>query len=118
MPWTELIAAMPASPRRGWTAGEPRRTPKGHAIEGHYRESYCCCDLGGGDDGELALLISRSLDLLEKLHEVLRDLRARGASFAFFVSWNPDGDSGETFDVELLRRMSNLGIALGLNVVP
>ena len=112
------MAAMPMPAQIGWTVGEPRRTPKGQVLEGYRRESYCCCDVGGGDDGELALLLSRSLDLLEKLHDVLLDLKARGASFAFFVSWNPDGDSGETFDVELLRRLSDLGIALGLNVVP
>jgi hypothetical protein len=118
MPAEELMAAMPFSPASGKTAGEPRQTPKGTPLEGHYRESTCACDVGKGEDGELATLLRQTMDVMDLRRDVLHDLQAQGATFAFYVTWRPDGDSGETFDADLLHRMGELGIALGLNVLP
>ncbi len=118
MPVAALMAALPFPPGRGWTAGEPRATPTGRSLEGVYRDSYCVCDIGEGNDGELAALLRQTLDQLEERPAALLDLRAQGATFGFYVTWIPDGDSGETFDADLLARMAGLGIALGLNVLP
>jgi hypothetical protein len=114
----ELMAAMPFSPSLGKTAGEPRQTPKGGPLEGHYRESTCTCDVAKGEDGELATQLRHAMDVIELRRDVLRDLRAQGATFAFYITWQPEGDSGEMFDANLLHRMAELGIALGLNVIP
>ena len=118
MPVATLRTALPFPPDHAWTAGEPRITPTGQPLDGTYRDSYCTCGVGRGDDGELAILLGRTLDILEDRRDVLLDLRAKGATVAFFVTWAPDVDSGETFDADLLGRMAGLGIALGLNVLP
>jgi hypothetical protein len=118
MPVACLEVALPAPVMITWTAGEPRRTPGGDLLDGLYRESYCACDVGRGDDGALARLLDRTLAASRCQQDVLRGLVRQGASFAFFVSWTPDGDSGETFDSDLLSRMGELGISLELNVIP
>ncbi|MBN8815470.1 MAG: hypothetical protein J0J06_08495 [Sphingomonas sp.] len=118
MPAAALRVALPFPPSREWTAGEQRATPEGQLLEGVYRDSYCACAVGKGEDGELARLLNRTLDELEGRRDVLLDLRAQGATFAFFVTWAPKGDSGETFDADLLGQMAELGIALELNVLP
>jgi hypothetical protein len=118
MPVAALRSALPFPPDREWTAGEPRSTPKGQPLDGTYHDSYCTCAVGEGDDGELAMLLGRTLDVLEGRRDVLLDLRAKGATVSLFVTWGPDGDSGERFDADLLGRMAGLGIALGLNVLP
>lgn len=33
-----------------------------------------------------------------------------------YAFWHPNGDTGEVFRTDLLRRMADLGIELGINV--
>jgi hypothetical protein len=104
------------TPKFCWTAGEARKTPRGAPLEGLHDESYCCFDIGSGDDGELARCLDVGLTSLAPAGEFLREARATGGSLMFYAFWHPNGDTGEVFGTDLLRRMANLGIELGINV--
>ncbi len=111
-----IAAQLRMTPKFCWTAGEPRKTPKGTALEGIRQESYCTLDIGSGDDGELAKCLSSAVDSLKPRSKFLRQMRATGGSLMFYVFWYPNGDTGEVFETPLLRDMANLGIGLGINV--
>ena len=99
-----------------WKAGTPRRTPKGTPLEGTYGDSRCSFEVGSGDDGELARCLRAAIERLEKYADFLKQMRKDGGDIQFYVFWYPNGDTGEVFGVDLLSRMAELGIDLGLNV--
>ena len=99
-----------------WKAGTPRRTPKGTPLEGVYKNSYCSFDVAKGDDGELAACLRTAVGRLEKHAAFLRQVRSEGGEIMFYVFLYPNGDTGETLDVDLLSRMAGMGIELGVNV--
>ncbi len=100
-----------------WTVGEPRKTPKGTLLDGVRQESYCAFEMGEGDDGELALCLERAVTLLSKHRDFLRRINASGGMAEFFITWEPAGDTGQTFDADLIGAMADLRISLGINVV-
>ncbi len=112
----EITSNLHLKPRRNWTVGEPRRTPKGTPLEGVYKESYCCFEFGEGEDGELANCLRKAIGELRRYKPFLQQIRASGGSLEFFVFWYPNGDTGGSFDPELLGEMAELGITLGINV--
>src|ERR1700729_473564 len=40
MPVDEISRRLGSNPDRGWTAGDPRTTPRGRALPGLWKESY------------------------------------------------------------------------------
>lgn len=117
--WTaaEIGEHLQRTPKFSWTAGEPRTAPNGRPLAGYRSESYCCFDIGKGRDGEIAACLRDALGKLRPLEADLRQLRSSGGSLMLFVSWHPNGDTGEAFGPELLLEMGGLGIELGINVV-
>jgi hypothetical protein len=111
-----ISASLGLEPRFSWRAGEPRATPEGSLLGAFRKETYCSYDIGGGDDGELAKCLSTAVDNLERHAEFLREVRASGGMLMFYVCWHPNGDQGETFRPDLMRKMADLGIEFGLNV--
>ncbi|KQN40318.1 hypothetical protein ASG37_00425 [Sphingomonas sp. Leaf407] len=109
----KMIVGIGRTARRYWTVGEERKTPKGTPLPGIYRESYCAFDLGESEDGQLADFLRQTLVELEHAADFIRDLRRTGGEVSYYVSWFP-GDTGETFDVDLLADMARLGIDLGI----
>ena len=112
-----MAALLGMAPEGGWSAGDERRTPTGRRLDGWHRESYCFQRIGEGDDGALAQCLDSYITELGPWADEIRAFRSMGGSLSFFVSWEPLGDSGETFDADLLLRMGELGIRLELNVV-
>ena len=112
----DIAARLKRSPRRAWTVGEPRTTPKGRLLEGHHKESYCSFDITRRVDGEVASALLDTFEALRAFAHDLHELRATGGDVSLFVFWQSNGDTGERFDVDLLRAMAELGIALDLNV--
>ena len=112
-----MAALLGMLPYTGWTAGDERRTPIGRPLGGRRSESYCVQRIGEGDDGELAHFLHSQIAEFGLREDKVRAFRSTGGSLAFFVSWHPTGDSGETFDADLLLRMGELGIGIELNVL-
>ena len=114
----ELCRGVNREAEFSWSVGEQRRTPKGAPLLGVREESYCSFQLRrDGRDGELARCLSEAVDALERSKGFLDDLRSTGGSVEFYCFWYPNGDTGEVFDPRLLRRMADLNIGLGINVL-
>ncbi|MDR7219960.1 DUF4279 domain-containing protein [Aminobacter aminovorans] len=111
-----VCAELGSSPEYSWVAGEPRKTPKGTPLSGVYKENYCIFDMGSGHDGALVQSLDRALQELHSKGEYLRHLRSTGGTLMFYVFWYPNGDTGAVFQADLLMRMADLGISLGINV--
>lgn len=99
--------------KRSWAMGEPRSTPRGTALPGHYDTTYCAFDLGAGDDGELAAHLRGQVAVLLPKRDFLLGLRATGGSLNLFITWTV-GERGEVFDCALLSDLVSLGIDLGI----
>ena len=93
--------------------GEPRVTPRGNPLTGHYDTTYCVFDLGAGDDGELAERLRLVITALFPRQDFLLGLRATGGSLNLFITWTV-GERGEMFDCSLLSGLASLGIDLGI----
>jgi hypothetical protein len=104
------------APFRSWKSGTPRQTPTGTPLEGVYTSSYCSFDIADGDDGELARCIRAATERLEEHADFFREIRQTGGSAMFYIFWYPNGDTGEVFDVDLLLKIAQLGIDIGINV--
>ena len=110
---SDIIQGLGRKPSRHWAAGDARKTPTGTALSGTYPETYCAFPLGGGEDGELALCLSEAVAELTEATAFFHDLRETGGSITFYVTWGA-GDRGEVFGVDLLSRIANLGVDLGI----
>ena len=112
-----VCAALSMEPSHSWKAGTPRVTPRGEPLGGTRRESYCSFNIAQGSDGEVAACLAATVKRLTKHRKFLNNLKATGGSVMFYVYWYPHGDTGETFNADLLAKMGRLGIDLGLNVI-
>jgi hypothetical protein len=102
--------------KRSWKIGQPRVTPRGTPLEGHYDATYCAFDLGAGDNGDLAERLRVVVTSLFSKRDFLLHLRATGGSLNFFITWTV-GERGEMFDRSLLSDIASLGIDLGIEPV-
>jgi hypothetical protein len=100
----------------GWQTGEPKRTPKGHVLSGTRANSYAYADLPLPATGTVGKALEPVLDRLDPAKGDLRALADDGGRAELFVQWHFDGNSGETFDWVLLRRLSELRIDLSLDI--
>jgi hypothetical protein len=103
-------------PRHLWKAGDKRRTPKGTRLDGFRTASYCSIDLGSTTRKPLSKQIEAALVLLKPHRRLLRRLSSTGGKISFFVGWFCDEDTGGSFDCQILDGMTDLRIALDLNI--
>lgn len=112
----EIAVGLPWKAQVSWTVGDERATLKGTRIGGTRSQSYCTFRVEEGDDGQLAECLSRTADALVVHQEHLAELRRTGGTLSFYVSWYPNGDTGEVFSADLMAKVASLGIDFGLNV--
>jgi uncharacterized protein DUF4279 len=99
-----------------WKAGDPRRTPKGNVIGGRRTGSYCSIEVGTSRRELLVDQIRAALALLKPHRRMLRKLSSTGGRISLFVGWFCDGHTGESLDWQILNEMTELRIALDLNI--
>ena len=108
-------------PQRAWRAGAPRATPAGTPLEGVNRETYWtsgALERGTWPGRSLADAFDALLGRLELHTLFFQNLRADGGRIEFFVGWFFEGNSGDVVDVAIMRRLSDCGIDLSLDVYP
>jgi Domain of unknown function (DUF4279) len=103
-------------PKIIWKEGEERRTPKGRRLAGVRESSYCSIDLGATSKVELSKKIESAVRSLKPHRAILRRLTSTGGRISFYVGWFCDNDTGETLSSEILRQMTDMEIALDLNI--
>lgn len=114
----EISAALGMAPWRAWKVGDPRQTPAGLPLKGHYEQTYWCSpSLAVGQIEDLISSIERVLDRLEKSKDFLVSVSEGGGRIEFFIGWFAGPRSGgDTFEWRLLRRLSDLRIDLSFDV--
>jgi len=67
---------------------------------------------------DLAQAIEGLLWDLAERKRFFQELRGGGGSIEFFVGWFFDGNTGDVFRYDLLRKLANLQIDLSLDIYP
>jgi len=62
--------------------------------------------------------ISDLVTELSSRRSFFQRVRSDGGKVEFFVGWFFDGKSGDVFDVDLLAKLADLGVALSLDIYP
>lgn len=101
-------------PFRIWKAGDPRTTPTGRRLEGHYDHSYCCLRIACGDGQSASEAMGTFLTKIEAHKTLFDDLINSGGKLRMVVHDLTATSFRDEFDSYLLMRLANQGIALGI----
>jgi hypothetical protein len=104
--------ALPAF--RTWNKGDPVITPKGRRVGGTYSDSRWSHVWPRRRGSDMAAAISGVLDEMEPRRAFLRQLRRRGAVPQVILSVAGLAHVGGTLAPELLARLADLGLELGI----
>jgi hypothetical protein len=117
MPSEEISRAIGMQPKIHWNAGDPRVTPTGTALGGVREETCWTTRILHPESGDLVDAIAANLTSLEPHKDFLREFVTTGGEIEYFIGWfTTDTSGGETLDWELLQRLADLKISLGLDV--
>lgn len=96
--------------------GAARTTPKGDPLEGTYASNYCSFKLDPRTDEPLDAMLLRVVSGLDANRDLFLQVSETGGTSEFFVGWFAPRNSGVTFNHQLLSKLADLRINLGLNV--
>lgn len=96
--------------------GEPRVSPKGIPLGGVYDCSYCSVNLVPHEVEELHETLERFAVDFMQYKNLFQAIRRDGGRAEFFIGWYSTGNTGDTFDSELLKRLGELGVDLAFDV--
>ena len=126
MDLTELSQKLSKTPsfkiKRMWKANDPRQTPKGQKLDGHYTESYCSFDFFEGwkksDQESLPDVFEKILEQLVPFKDTLHDFIQSGGSLEFIVALFINANSAVIFYPDLLKKLADFNIALWFDIYP
>jgi hypothetical protein len=113
---SDLPRELGLTANRVWKAGERRTTPTGIPLPGSYGRSYCGLQVGQASLAALPQAIRGFLDHVRPRRAAIARLCESGGEFQLVVRWYSPGNTGESFQPDLLRDIAELGIALGLDI--
>jgi hypothetical protein len=102
-------------PKRKWTAGKKRETPKGSPLIGVNSSTYCSFQLEHPAGVQLADFLDVYSDKLYRHKDFFEELRSTGGSLEYFIGWYSDRNSGQVFNLGLLSKLVALGIELSID---
>jgi hypothetical protein len=109
-------------PGRLCNVGEERITPKGQKLEGVYKDSWFVFsfseDIHSSKAKSLTVALYDFLERLEPCEDLFHQLAESGGNAEFFIGLFIDENSGLNFDPDLLRKLGELNIELGLDIYP
>jgi hypothetical protein len=108
--------ALGLRPARTWKKGDERRTPKGTKTGGTYDKSTCMIVFGQPSRKSLPVRLEAALELIKPHRSVLRKVSSTGGSISFYIAWFCDEHTGERLTWSILEAMTDLRIALDLNI--
>jgi hypothetical protein len=117
----QITASLGLSPKHAWTAGEPRKSPKGTLLEGLRTESYWSSLLGNTATSEVGLLeesIESALRSLEPHAQFLAEIIQSGGRAELFIGLFGDRNLGFELSPSMLKICSELGLALAFEIYP
>jgi hypothetical protein len=125
-PTRDLAAATKAfgiKPRRSWTAGQPRQTPKGTPLPGVHRDSYWYADLTtkrgiSSKHTHAEVFLEKTIKRLGPARAFLSRLRATGGRAELLFSSFGKRNYAVIFDPVLLLAAGRLGVILSVDIYP
>jgi hypothetical protein len=114
-----VSAALGIKPWVLWKVGEPRRTPKGTALDGVYETAFWTCRLvdGSSIEQDLPSALSAALDTVAPARSLFATIAQTGGRVEFFIGWFfNDGNGGDVLDHSLLGKLAGMSIDLTFDV--
>jgi hypothetical protein len=99
--------------RRIWKAGDRAETPNGKTLQFYRRESYCSLKFEN-ESGPLHHRLASALALLDQKKDILLNIISNGGTLTLCIGWFTEGDNGADLDINLIKKLSELNIALAL----
>lgn len=115
----EISTVLGREPRIGWTVGDSRVTPHGHALEGVRKESYWSVSLmEGHSEALIEQALAQCVEPLERHRTFLSRLKEDGGRAELFIGLFGERNFGLELPPDLLGNCSRLGLALSLDIYP
>ncbi|OYQ09036.1 hypothetical protein B7R77_18745 [Ralstonia solanacearum K60] len=112
----EVCSQLKLSPKWLNKIGEPRMSPKGTPLGGVYDCSYCSVIFKPHAEEELHETLERVVADLMRHKDIINAVRRDDGRAEFFIGWYSAGNTGDTFDSELLKKLGELEIDLAFDV--
>ncbi|MFI0416417.1 MAG: hypothetical protein ACH255_20015 [Candidatus Thiodiazotropha sp.] len=103
---------------RKWSAGDQRTTPAGRKLDGVYEETYCTFSLDIEGFKEISTFLKYQISTVKNKKQFFNSVISSGGNIEYFIGWNLNGNTGDTFSHELLRELADLGISLSFDLYP
>lgn len=101
-----------------WTVGEPKQSIKGKPLKGVNKSSFCVFHFVPSKHIGLEEWVYITLDKLTSYKRYLDNLRKTGGRMEYCIVMFTDEVSGMTFEPDLLLKMTELNIALIIDIYP
>ena len=117
-----LTKTLRLKPSRAWKVGEPRRTPKGNALEGVNRGSYWFKRLvekryASTSKQSLETFLKSALVRLRQHSKLFRRIRKSGGRAELFVGlFCESSNAGVELPPQLLSSLGKIGLSLSLDI--
>ena len=105
-------------PLRAWRCGEPRFTPKGTRLGGIWRDTRWSHGFELEENATIEAAIASALEKLAMTGRFLATLLETGGTAELILSLPGDAHQGASIRVEVLRRLADLGVSLGIELFP
>jgi hypothetical protein len=110
---SEITAELRLNPKHFWAVGSAKASG-----EGVRHESYWTHEFKHPKDVELAIFLNSVVDKLSIHKMFFEKLVLTQGSIEFFIGCFLNGNQGEIFDWQLLRKIAALRISLSLDIYP
>lgn len=104
--------AMPISPDRVCRIGDPKRTPSGKQLSGHYDRTHWHAKLETPADGDVSDFLRSLHKQLENAHGFLRGVADTGGTSEVFIGLFADRCCDFELPVSLLGDLASSGLGL------
>jgi hypothetical protein len=112
----QLISALGMPAKFSRKIGDRPTTAEGVKVGDTYTSNYCTFNIERYEEEDLSAMLERFSTSLEKHKQLFDTIRLDGGRIEFFIGWFSEGNSGDTFSCELLRKLGDLKIDLALDV--
>jgi hypothetical protein len=115
MPVDEISRRLGAMPEHGWTAGDPRTTPRGRALPGLRKESYWAKGVKPPADQEPDEVIADHVAVMRPRQRFFASVVRAGGRVEYYLSCQSSGAVGVVFEPSLLSELGRMHIRLGID---
>lgn len=111
----DITRALKREPQFSHGVGDQRRTPKGHALPGHYRDTrWRCCERHETKDQWFSRHVAAFVDGLARHKAFLLNIRSTGGEPTLILQFLGDEYFGDDIPRDVLAKMIDLGLDFGI----